>query len=54
MSGSIRRLPEKERRAARRRNHIAKDLKSDKYYQRVRPSKNKRKHDYFDDEEDYS
>ncbi len=37
----IRKLPEKERRKARRFNHIAKDLRTDKY--RVRIVLNKRK-----------
>jgi hypothetical protein len=52
MSRSIGRLPEKERRAARRRNHIAKDLKSNKYQQKVKPSKKRKS--YFDAEEEYT
>lgn len=50
-------LEYKERRRARRRNHIVKDLHKDKYHQRVIPSKNKMKakyNQYYDEDEDYS
>jgi hypothetical protein len=36
---SIGRLPEKERRKFRRANHVARDLSSGKYRQRVIPNK---------------
>lgn len=39
--GSVNRLPDKEKRRARRRNHIARDLHKTKYFQRVMPSKKK-------------
>ena len=41
MSG-IGKLPDKERRRQRRRNHVAKDLSDVKYHQRVVPSKKKK------------
>lgn len=40
---SIGRLPEKERRRARRRNHVARDLYKNKYHQRVVLSKKQKK-----------
>ncbi len=43
-------LPEKERRRFRRANHIACDLRTPKYRQRV--VKNKRKEDYIEDYND--
>jgi hypothetical protein len=42
-------MPEKDRRRVRRKNHLAHDLGTTKYHQRVVPNK---KHDYvFDDYE---
>lgn len=50
---SIGRLPDKDRRRERRKNHILKDLRSGKYFQRVIPSKNRKKQDeYLDEDED--
>lgn len=48
----------KERRAVRRRNHVAYDLRSPKYHQRVVPSKKKGKRAVepefdWEDDEDY-
>ena len=43
-------VPDKERRKMRRFNHIAKDLRSPKYSQRI--VKNKKKKDWYIGEED--
>jgi hypothetical protein len=48
MSRNIHRLPEKDRRKERRRNHVAHDLGSRKYQQRVIPNKKKNSFDDFD------
>lgn len=45
---SIGRLPDKERRKQRRFNHIARDLRTPKYKQRII---NKRKEDWYEDQE---
>jgi len=48
----IRKLPEKERRKARRFNHIARDLRSGKYSLRVVPDKRrKHKEEWNEDQE---
>ena len=48
MSRNIHKLPEKDRRRERRRNHYARDLGERKYHQRVVPNKRK-DDDRFDD-----
>jgi hypothetical protein len=46
-------VPEKERRKIRRTNHVAKDLRTNKYSQKVVPAKKKDKYDkYFEEDED--
>jgi len=52
MMGSIGRLPDKEKRKARRRNHVARDLHKSKYYQRVIPSKKHKDKDGYFQEDD--
>ena len=48
---SIGRLPEKERRKARRRNHIARDLSKSRFRQRIITTKTKEeKYDEEDEE----
>jgi len=41
----------KDRRRQRRRNHVAKDLKTDKYRQKIIPSKRQKETQISDDEE---
>ena len=52
---SIGRLPEKERRRARRINHIARDLRTPKYQKRVVASKKNYNNNWedYDDNYDY-
>lgn len=53
MAHGIDRYDDKQKRAMRRRNHIALDLADGKYRQRIKPSKRKRDY-YGEDEDDYS
>jgi hypothetical protein len=46
---SIGRLPDKERRKARRHNHIARDLRTPKYAMRVAK---KKKRDYWNEDQE--
>jgi hypothetical protein len=50
---SIKKLPEKERRKERRFNHIAKDLRSDKYRQQIVPDKHKKHKEEWNEYQDY-
>lgn len=48
----IGKLPEKERRKARRFNHVAKDLRTNKYRLRIVPDKRKKhKEEWYEDQE---